>query len=44
MEDVKTLKQKALPAGLLFAISAAWMVANWLGSIVNSMFVIPSHV
>jgi hypothetical protein len=43
---MKTVKQIALPlaAGLLFAVSAYWMFANWLSSILYSMFIIPSYL
>ena len=43
---MKTVKQIALPlaAGLLFAVSAYWMFANWLSSILYSMFIIPSYI
>lgn len=43
---MKILKQTVLPlaAGLLFALSAYWMFANWLSSIFYSMFIIPSYL
>lgn len=43
---MKTVKQIALPlaAGLLFAVSAYWMFANWLSSVLYSMFIIPSYL
>ena len=43
---MKTVKQIALPlaAGLLFAVSAYWMFANWLSSIFYIMFIIPSYL
>ena len=43
---MNTVKQIALPlaAGLLFAVSAYWMFANWLSSILYSMFIIPSYL
>lgn len=43
---MKTVKQTVLPlaAGLLFAVSAYWMFANWLSSIFYSMFIIPSYL
>ena len=43
---MKPVKQIALPlaAGLLFAVSAYWMFANWLSSILYSMFIIPSYL
>ena len=43
---MKTVKQIALPlaAGLLFAVSAYWMFANWLSSILYRMFIIPSYL
>lgn len=43
---MNTLKQTGLPlaAGVLFAVSACWMFANWLSSLIYSMFIIPSYL